>query len=127
MSLKYVINDLITMASSLPTCKNSGFGDLRLYDNKADVEYPYVNIDILSSTVFNGSSKNYKLRVYVMDKNESYIAYNKSELLLNLIMAQYEIPNFIVNYFDLDYKDMVSGVYADFEYNVIINKENGCI
>ena len=63
-----------------PMVGMSSFGDIQLYNNKASVKYPYVNFDIVSSYVSN-FVKTYTMRIYSCDRNEPYIAYNKTELI----------------------------------------------
>lgn len=110
-------NKLKHAAINHPMCNMAAFGDIQLYDDKATIAYPYVNFDVVSSTVVN-SIKTYTMRIYVCDRNEPYVAYNKCELILENIIKDLEIYKFTTRYFTLDFKDLVNGVYADFQIEV---------
>lgn len=122
MQLIELINNIIEISKNNTTCNQALFGDIRLYDDM-EVLYPLINIDIVKSKVTN-NCKTYTFRIYAIDKNiNPYIAYNKCELLLNQILGECEIYNFLINYFDLDYKDQVSGTYTDIQYSIKMNTE----
>lgn len=102
-----------------PMVGMSSFGDIQLYNNKASVKYPYVNFDIVSSYVSN-FVKTYTMRIYSCDRNEPYIAYNKAEMIIDDILKRLEIDGYTVNYFTLNFKDMINGCWADFEIETSI-------
>lgn len=120
MGIVEIVNKLKVDAMSIPTTNMASFGDISLYDNKATIRYPYVNIDVVNSNVINNSNKKYTFRIYVCDRNEPYLAYNKCELILDTLLNQLDISNYTVNYFTLNFQDVVNGIYADitFEANV---------
>ena len=102
-----------------PMVGMSSFGDIQLYNNKASIKYPYVNFDIVSSYVSN-FVKTYTMRIYSCDRNEPYIAYNKAEMIIDDILKRLEIDGYTVNYFTLNFKDMINGCWADFEIETSI-------
>lgn len=103
-----------------PIVNMSSVGDISLYDNKSDIKYPYVNIDVVSASVVNYSKK-YTIRMYVCDKqNDVQIAYNKTELILDNILKGMDINNYTINFFNMDFQDIVNGVYADFEFETTV-------
>lgn len=106
-----------------PMVSMSSFGDISLYDDKATIAYPYVNFDIVTSNVVN-YLKTYTIRMYVCDRNIPYIAYNKSEVIADDILKALDIDGYVINYFTLDFKDVVNGVWADFEIQVAL--EGSC-
>lgn len=110
-----IIQELVIMANNTDMVNGSDFGDIQLYNNKATIEYPYVNVDVVNSIVRNDSNL-YTIRMYVCDRNDPYIAYNKCELILNNILNNFkiDIPSYTINYFTLDFKDMINGCYVDF-------------
>lgn len=119
MSIFKIVNELKRIAINTETVNMASFGDLKLYDNKSTIKYPYVNIDVVNTRV-NNNAVNYVFRLYVNDRNEPYIAYNKCELILNNIIQTYdlEIRNYVINYFNLDFQDVVNGVWTDITITV---------
>lgn len=115
MGLYSTVNDLKIVAINTWTCNMASFGDISEYDNKTTIAYPYVNIDVVTGAVTNNGAKEYTFRIYVCDRNEPYIAYNKAELILDTMMHTLDIPNYTINYFTLDFKDVVNGIYADIQ------------
>ena len=109
-----VVNNLKLVAINTPMCNQSSFGDITLYDNKADINYPYCNIDVVSGFINNYSIK-YTIRLYVCDRNEPYIAYNKTEQILTQIINSLDLGSYTINYFTLNFKDQVNGVWADIQ------------
>lgn len=99
----------------------ASFGDIRLYDNKKSIQYPYVNIDVINSKTVNNAAKFHTVRIYICDRNVPYIAYNKCDLLLDELMLLLEISNYTTNYFNLDFKDQVNGVYTDIVFESDVN------
>ena len=81
-----IVNNLKLAAINSPMCNQSSFGDITLYDNKSDIKYPYCNIDVVSGFVSDFSIE-YTIRLYVCDRNEPYIAYNKTEQILTQILV----------------------------------------
>lgn len=109
-----ITSKLKKIALNTPMVNQSSFGDIMDYDNKADIKYPYVNIDVVSATVVN-YVQTYTFRIYVCDRNEPYIAYNKTETIINTFLKNNEInaERYTINYFTLNFKDLVHGVWAD--------------
>ena len=101
----------------------ASFGDISLYDDKATIAYPYVNFDIVNSSVIN-YVKTYTIRMYVCDRNIPYIAYNKTELIADDLLKTLDTDVYNMNYFTLDFKDVVNGVWCDFEIQTAL--EGGC-
>ena len=98
------------------------FGAIQEIDDKKSIFYPLVNVDVVKGQTINNSVQKHTVRIYVMDRNAPYIAYNKCELLLNELMLLLEIPTFTINYFNYNYSDFefknsnkVNGVYCDVE------------
>ena len=89
--------------------------------NKSIIKYPYVNIDVVSNDVVSNNNKTYTFRIYVCDKNEPYIAYNKCELILDTLLNSLEVNNYKTNYFTLSFKDMINGIFADVTIDSTIN------
>lgn len=121
MGIYNIVTGIKKMSMNIPICNMASFGDISLYDNKATILYPYVNIDIVNNQVFNNGVKRYIFRIYVVDRNEPYVAYNKTELILDNLMMKMGVQNYTTNYFTLDYQDLVNGVYTD----VLIDSEIG--
>ena len=92
----------------------ASFGNIMDYDNKPNIKYPYVNIDVVNSVVQN-FAQTYTFRIYVCDRNKPYIAYNKTEAILNTFLKNNEVfaVNYTINYFSIDFKDQVNGVWVD--------------
>lgn len=119
MGIYNIVNKLKTIAINIPMVNQSSFGDLMDYDNKATIKYPYVNIDCLTSSIVN-YAQNYTFRIYVCDRNEPYIAYNKTEAIINTFLKNNEISaeRYTLYYFSYNFKDQVNGVYADIQVEV---------
>lgn len=119
MGIYKIINELKDIAISSTTVSDANYGDISLYDNKTNIKYPYVNFDVINTRV-QDSILFYNIRIYVMDRNEPYIAYNKTELILNTILKNILIDanTYTVNYFTLNFKDLVNGCWTDFEYAI---------
>lgn len=108
-----------------PLVNMSSFGDIQLYNNKSTIAYPYVNWDVVSANVFN-QIKTYTIRIYVCDRNLSpYNAYNKTETILDDLLQELEIYKYNVQYFTLNYGDVVDGVYADLQIDT--KMEGNCV
>jgi hypothetical protein len=106
---------------SHPLVNMCSYGDIQLYNNKKTIKYPFVNLDIISSNLINNVST-YSIRMYVCDRNETpFIAYNKCETIAVQIMKNFEQNNVKLNYFTLDFKDVVDGVFVDFNVDVVAN------
>lgn len=114
MGLYRIINDLKVVGMNTKMVNMSSFGDIQEYNNKATIAYPYINLDVLTSNVINYSIK-YLFRIYVCDRNSDYIAYNKTETILNSFLKNNEIDviNYTINYFRNDFQDSVYGVWTD--------------
>lgn len=120
MGIYKLFNDIKTVAIQIPNVAMSAFGDILLYGEKKDIYYPYVNVDILKNNVSNNIVGQYGVRVYVLDRNDVFEAYNKTELILDELMNKLGVKNYNVNYFTLDYKDQINGIYTDITYDDII-------
>lgn len=120
-----IADNLKLIAINTPMCNMASFGDISLYDHKATIKYPYVNIDVVNSSN-RGGAKTYTLRVYVCDRNEPYVAYNKCESILDSFMHDTEIQmeNYTTNFFTLDFQDSVNGVWSDVQLSYA--QENDC-
>ena len=114
MGIYTITNKLKTIAINIPMVNQSSFGDIMEYDDKATIKYPYVNIDVVSASVVN-YAQTYTFRIYVCDRNEPYIAYNKTEAIINTFLKNNEInaERYTINYFTLNFKDQINGVWAD--------------
>ena len=121
MGIYTIVNNLKNDAMNTEMVNMSSFGDISLYDNKATILYPYINIDIVNNQVFNNGVKRYIFRIYVIDRNEPYQSYNKTELILNTFVNSLDIPNYTINYFTLDFQDVVNGVYTDIPVEIDMN------
>ena len=119
MGIYSITNKLKTIAINTPMVQMASFGDLMDYDNKATIKYPYVNIDCLTSSIVN-YAQNYTFRIYVCDRNAPYIAYNKTEAIINTFLKNNEINavRYTLYYFSYNFKDQVNGVYADIQVEV---------
>lgn len=119
MGIYRLAENLKTLAINIKMVQMASFGDLMLFDDKPVIKYPYVNIDIIGADVTN-FVQTYKLRVYVCDRNKPHIAYNKTETILNQFLKNndLDITNYTINYFSVDFKDQVNGVYADIIFTV---------
>lgn len=114
MGIYTTINKLQILAINTKMVNMCSFGDIMLFDNKATIKYPYVNIDVVNASVTN-FVQTYTFRIYVCDRNAPYIAYNKAETILNTFLKNnaIDITNYTINYFTLNFKDIVNGVWAD--------------
>lgn len=121
MGIFELVNDIKMKAESINTCNQAIYGNISLYDNMSTIQYPFVNIDVVNSTVFHNSAKRYTLRIYVLDRNVPYVAYNKCELILKNLMSLYGIVNYRMNYFTLNFADQVNGLYVDITYDIPMN------
>lgn len=120
MGILELVKQLKTKALSLSMCSGADYGDISLYEDK-EVTYPYINIDVVGSNVTNNSSKKYTFRIYSMDRNAPYIAYNKAELLLNDFMNEMGVYDYTINFFTLEFKDQINGVFADITIDTSID------
>lgn len=100
----------------------STFGAIQEIDDKKSIFYPLCNVDVVKGQTINNSVQKHTVRIYIMDRNSPFIAYNKCELLMNELMLLLEIPTFTINYFNYNYSDFefknsnrVNGVYCDVE------------
>lgn len=109
-----VIDDLKISAMNTPLVNMVSFGALSLFNEKKTIKYPYVNIDVINSSVENYSKK-HNFRIYVCDRNDTVTAFNKTELILDQLLKseEYYTTNYTVNYFTEEFKDVTSGVFVD--------------
>lgn len=112
-----LINKAKYQAIKHPFVNMAAFGSIELFNDKATIQYPYVNFDIISNTV-NDYVKTYTIRMYVMDRNEPYIAYNKTEVIADDILKSLDVEDYTILYFTIEYKDVSNGVYTDFTIQV---------
>lgn len=114
MGVYRITNKLKEIAINTSMVNMASFGDIMEYDNKATIKYPYVNIDIVTANVVN-FAQSYTFRIYVCDRNKPYVAYNKTEAIINKFLKNNDISavNYTLNYFSIDFKDQVNGVWAD--------------
>lgn len=119
MGIYSITNKLKEVAINTPMVQMVSFGDIMDYDNKATIKYPYVNIDCITSSIIN-YAQTYTFRIYVCDRNAPYIAYNKTEAIINTFLKNNEINavRYTINYFSYDFKDLVHGVWADIQIEV---------
>ena len=112
--IKGIIDEIKVICNTIETLNDIFIGDIRNYDNSHSVQYPICNLDVVDATVTNFAQE-YRIRVYICDRNEPYIAYNKTELILNKLFKSIDIEDkeYTINYFTLDFKDQVNGVWAD--------------
>ena len=119
-----ITNELKHLAISNPLVNMASIGDINLYQDKATIKYPYVNFDVVNTDVYDFVAT-YNIRMYVCDRNTTpYIAYNKCETIANDLLKEIEIKQYTINYFTLNFKDVVDGVWVDFELEVPI--EGNC-
>lgn len=121
MGVYNIINKLKINALTVQGVNSVEYGDIQLYNNKADIEYPYINFDILSSNVIGNGAKTYIIRAYFIDRNEPYEAYSKTEDISDNFMDKLEIQNYITNYFTMEFNDNVSGVFIDIQFESILS------
>lgn len=114
MGVYRITNKLKEIAINTSMVNMASFGDIMEYDNKATIKYPYVNIDIVTAQVVN-FAQSYTFRIYVCDRNKPYVAYNKTEAIINKFLKNNDISavNYTLNYFSIDFKDQVNGVWTD--------------
>ncbi len=114
MGVYNITNKLKEIAINTSMVNMASFGDIMEYDNKATIKYPYVNIDIVTAQVVN-FAQSYTFRIYVCDRNKPYVAYNKTEAIINKFLKNNDISavNYTLNYFSIDFKDQVNGVWTD--------------
>jgi len=117
--IKALCDKIKFQSISHPIVNMASVGDITIFDNKATIAYPYVNVDVVNCLRKN-FLKTYTIRVYVCDRNEPYIAYNKTELILTEILEQLNIFDVSINYFNNDFQDIVNGVYADIQFQIPI-------
>lgn len=119
MGIYNIVNKLKTIAINIPMVNQSSFGDIMDYDNKPTIKYPYVNIDVVNAQIQN-FAQTYTFRIYVCDRNAPYIAYNKAEAIVNTFLKNNEVftANYTINYFSMNFKDIVNGVWVDMTIQV---------
>ena len=118
-----LMSDLKLNAIKHPMVNMASVGDMSLYDNKATIRYPYVNFDIVSSSIVNYSKK-YTIRLYVCDRQkDTLVSYNKTELIADNLLKKLQMNNYVVNYFHNDFQDDVDGVWVDFQYEIAVTSE----
>jgi hypothetical protein len=114
MSVFKTIKDLQLQAINTKMVQMASYGAIDLYDNKATVKYPYVNLDVVDCSV-KSYTKAYNVRIYACDRNEPYIAYNKCENIIDNLLksSNLGIENYTIKFFTLNFNDIVNGAYVD--------------
>lgn len=119
-----IFETLQEKAIAQPMVNMCSFGDIYLYENKKDIKYPFVNFDVVKSTKKN-SIMEYVIRVYICDRNVTvYNAYDKCEVIATQFLDSIEINSYSIQYFTLNFKDVVDGIFVDFIFQAVI--ENNC-
>lgn len=124
MRVYQLVNKIKSEAMKLKIVSMSCYGDINLYDNKKTILYPYVNVEVLNNRIINNSIGNYTLRIHVVDRNEPFVAYNKCESIIDTLMYNLEVYNYTINYFTLNYQDLVNGVFIDINYDTNLEIQN---
>lgn len=120
-----VLDSLKLIAINSPLVNMSSVSDIIDYSNRPDIKYPFVNIDLVSTSVLN-YAKYYRVRFYICDRgpNEFY-SYNKASIILDDILKSFSIDqqSYTANYFRLDFLDQVNGLWCevDIEDQVILD------
>lgn len=116
MGIYNLANKIKKAAMHTPLVNMASFGNITEYDNKKTIAYPYVNVDVQTNKITNNSIGTYSIRIECVDRNEPFEAYNKCESILDTLMNTLEIKNYTINYFTLNYQDMVNGCYIVIDY-----------
>lgn len=116
MRVYELVNNIKVEAMKLKLVSMACYGDITLYNNKKTIAYPYVNIEVLNNSITNNALGSYTLRIYIVDRNEPYICYNKCENIMDVLMKNLEIYDYVTNYITLNYQDLVNGIYVDVNY-----------
>ena len=124
-----VLDALKLIAINAPLVNMSSVSDILDYSNKPDIKYPFVNIDLVS-TIVNNYAKNYRVRLYICDRNPNeFQSYNKASIILDDILKSVSIDQqtYTANYFRLDFLDQVNGLWCevDIEDHVVIDCASG--
>ena len=116
-----LINNLQIEACNTKMVNMVSFGDIQDYNHKSDIRYPYINLDVVNCQTIN-YAKIYTIRVYVCDRNKSYVAYNKCETILDEFCKKtnIDITNYLTNYFSLDFQDEINGVWSDIQITEVL-------
>lgn len=124
MGILKTINNLKIAAANTRMTNMVSFGSIEAYENKATIRYPYINLDVVGANVV-GNSKTYNIRCYVCDRNVPYTAYNKCEVILDELLKSNWIylSQYTVNYFTMNFKDGVNGVWSDIQIEVPIETQ----
>lgn len=125
MGVYKILDNLKILSINTDMVNMSAVGDISEFiNNKPIVKYPFVNIDVIKSDVVNYSNA-YTVRLYVCDRNEPYIAYNKTEAILNTILKKNDMfdYNYTINFFKFDFLDNVHGVWVDMKINSNIQSD----
>lgn len=114
MSVLNLIHKLKTLSLNHPLVQQSTAGGIQDFSSKSDVRYPYCNFDVIKYRI-RGGSKEYTVRVYVCDRNETYNAYSKGERILDDLLhhLQLNVEDYTATFFKNDFQDEVDGVYTD--------------
>lgn len=116
MGIYNLANKIKKAAMHTPMVSMASFGNISEYDNKKTIAYPYINVDVNTNMVKNNSVGTYSIRIECVDRNEPFEAYNKCETILDTLMNTLEIKAYTIDYFTLNYQDMVNGCYVVLEY-----------
>lgn len=121
MGIYKLTNDMKQLAMHTPLVSMASCGNIDDYDNRKNIHYPYVNIDVISNKISNNSIGSYSIRIECIDRNEPFKAYNKCESIIDHMMNFLQIQKYTINYFTLNYQDMVNGCYVDILYDDELN------
>lgn len=108
-----LVNNIKKKLISVDGINQVGFGPIERYNQK-EVRYPYVNMELNYYSV-NDYTKRYYFTFYFMDRGyDQYTTYNKCQLLAKTFFSdpELEIEDYNLNYFYLDFRDQISGVYS---------------
>lgn len=109
------LNSLKSIAVSSPLVNMSSVCSILDYENKPDIKYPFVNIDLVSVSVVN-YAKSYRVRLYICDRNpDEFNSYNKAAIILDDILKtlQIDVVNYTGTFFRLDFLDNVNGLWCE--------------
>lgn len=121
MGIYQIAATIKSEAMRLQMVNSATFGNIADIMNRKTTYYPCVNIDAVSSETINNSVKKNVIRIYCIDRNTNYIAFSKTELIIDELMNLIEIPNYKIQYFDFtnsefNNQDLVAGVFVDITF-----------
>lgn len=117
MGVISTINKIKFECTKHPMVNMASVGDISLYEDKATIKYPYINLDVVNTSI-RDYVQTYTFRIYVCDRNNPYIAYNKCEVIMNNILKAIDIQSYTIEFFTLNFADIVNGCFTDFQIQV---------